>query len=276
MLKSNNLNIVNKDGIIYITFPKLEATGKVRHAFSTRHGGVSKNHCATMNLSFSAERGDTFENVSENYRRICGAVGINPENLVLSKQTHTNNVRTVTKDDCLTGVTKPSFSDVDGLVTNSKGVALVTQYADCTPLLFCDPVKGVIATSHAGWRGTVKLIGKVTVEKMVKEFDCNPKDIVAAIGPCIGQCCYEVDGPVYNEFAKIPFLNLDDIFITKDNGRFMLNLVEANRQILVNSGIEPSNIDLSDICTCCNSEDLFSHRASKGKRGNLAAIIELI
>lgn len=276
MLKSNNLNIVNKDKIIYITFPKLEATGKVRHAFSTRHGGVSKGHCESMNLSFSNERGDNFENVLENYRLICGAVGINPENLVLSKQTHTNNVRNVTKDDCLTGVTKPSFCDVDGLITNSKGVALVTQYADCTPLLFCDPVKDVIATSHAGWRGTVKLIGKVTVEKMVNEFGCNPKDIIAAIGPCIGQCCYEVDEPVYNEFEKIPFLNLDDIFITKENGRFMLNLVEANRQILINSGILPQNIDLSDICTCCNSNDLFSHRASKGKRGNLAAIIELI
>lgn len=276
MLKSNNLNIVNKENIVYITFPKLEATGKVRHAFSTRHGGVSEGHCKSMNLSFSSERGDTFENVLENYRRICKAVGINTENLVLSRQTHTNNVITVTEENRLTGVTKPSFSDVDGLITNRSGVALVTQYADCTPLLFCDPVKGVIATSHAGWRGTVKLIGKVTVEKMVKEFGCNPEDIIAAIGPCIGQCCYEVDEPVYNEFVKIPFLNLNSIFIKKANDRFMLNLVEANRQILVNSGISPQNIDLSDICTCCNSEDMFSHRASKGKRGNLAAIIELI
>lgn len=276
MLKSNNLNIVNKEDIVYITFPKLEATGKVRHAFSTRHGGVSEDHCKSMNLSFSSERGDTFENVFENYRRICNAIGTTTDNLVLSKQTHTNNVKTVTKEHCLTGVTKPSFTDVDGLITNQSGVALVTQYADCTPLLFCDPQKGVIATSHAGWRGTVKLIGKVTVEKMVREFGCEPKNIIAAIGPCIGQCCYEVDDPVYNEFKKIPFLNLNEIFIPKDNGRYMLNLVEANRQILINSGILPSNIDLSDICTCCNSEDLFSHRASKGKRGNLAAIIELI
>lgn len=276
MLKSDNLNIVKHDELIYITFPKLEATKMVRHAFSTRHGGVSENHCATMNLSFSEKRGDTKENVNENYRRLCSDIGIEAKNLVLSKQTHTNNVITVTKEHCGTGVTKPSFCDVDGLVTNESGVALVTQYADCTPLLFCDPVKKVIATSHAGWRGTVKLIGKVTVEKMVKDFGCNPKDIIAAIGPCIGQCCYEVDDPVFNEFKKLDFLELDKIFIFKENGKYMLNLVEANRQILLYSGILPSNIDISDICTCCNSEDMFSHRASKGKRGNLAAIIELI
>jgi YfiH family protein len=155
-------------------------------------------------------------------------------------------------------------------------VALVTQYADCTPLLFCDPVKGVIATSHAGWRGTASLIGKVTVEKMTNEFGSDPKDIIAGIGPCIGQCCYEVDDPVYSEFSKIDFLEQDKIFTPKGNGKYMLDLVEANRQILVNSGILPQNIDASDICTCCNCEDLHSHRATGGKRGNLAAIIELI
>ncbi len=276
MLKSNNLNIVNHGELVYITFPKLSATNMVKHAFSTRHGGVSKDHCATMNLSFSDERGDKKENVRENYLRLCTAVGIKSENLVLSKQTHTNNVKIVSKEHCGTGISKPSFCDVDGLITNEQGVALVTQYADCTPLLFCDPIKKVIATSHAGWRGTVKLIGKVTVEKMVNDFGCEPKNIIAAIGPCIGQCCYEVDDPVFSEFKKLGFLELDKIFKSKTNGKYMLNLVEANRQILLNSGIPNTNIDLSDICTCCNSEDLFSHRASKGKRGNLAAIIELI
>ncbi len=276
MLKSQNLNLITNDDLVYITFPKLEATGRVRHAFSTRHGGVSKQHCATMNLSFSPKRGDTRENVAENYRRICNAIGIDTNNLVLSQQTHTNNVIAVSKEHCGTGITKPSFNDIDGLITNESGVALVTQYADCTPLLFCDPKAGVIATSHAGWRGTVKLIGKVTVDKMVSEFGCNKNDIVAAIGPCIGQCCYEVDDPVYSEFEKLDFLNLDNIFTSKPNGKYMLNLVEANRQILLNSGILAENIDLSDICTCCNSEDLFSHRASNGKRGNLAAIIQLI
>ncbi len=274
MLKSNNLKVVTEGRLQYIQFPKLLQCGAVRHAFSTRHGGVSKGDCATMNLSFN--RNDNRENVLKNYEILCGAVGISTENLVLSQQTHTNNVISVTEEDCGTGVTKPSFSDVDGLVTDRRGVALVTQYADCTPLVFCDPKKKVIATSHAGWRGTVKLIGKVTVEKMVNDYGSDPKDIIVGIGPSIAQCCYEVDDPVYNEFKKHEFLDFDKIFKPKENGRYMLNLVEANRQILINAGVDPENIDISDICTCCNAGDLHSHRATAGKRGNLALIIELI
>lgn len=273
MLKSETLNIVNKEDLVYIQFPKLLECGCVNHIFSTRHGGVSQGDCSTMNLSFN--RGEPSENVLKNYEILCSAVGIDKRNLVLTKQTHTNNVLTVGKEHIGTGVTLPEFTDIDGLVTNVSGVALVTQYADCTPLLFCDPVKKVIATSHAGWRGTVKQIGKITVEKMVNEFGCNPNDIIAGIGPCIMKCCYEVDEPVYSEFVKIPYLNLKKIFFKKENGKYMLDLVEANRQILINSGINLQNIDASDICTCCNHKDLHSHRATNGKRGNLAAIIEL-
>ena len=272
-MKSNVLNIVKKGELQYIQFPKLENVGCVRHVFSTRHGGVSTGDAATMNLSFNKD--SSRENVIKNFQILCGAVGIDTANLVLSNQTHTNNVLVVDKSHCGTGITKPSFCDVDGMVTNQSGVALVTQYADCTPLVFCDPVKKVIATSHAGWRGTVKLIGKVTVEKMVSEFGCNPKDIIVGIGPCIGQCCYEVDDPVFNEFKKIDILQLPKIFDFKENGKYMLNLVEANKQILENAGIDPENIDVNDICTCCNSDILHSHRATGGKRGNLAAIIEL-
>ena len=272
-MKSNNLLINEKGELIYITFPKLTECGAVRHVFSTRSGGVSTGDCASMNLSFNKDTNR--ENVLKNYEILCTAVGIDTSHLVLSHQTHTNNVLCVTKEDCGTGITKPSFSDIDGLITNEPGVALVTQFADCTPLLFCDPVKKVIATSHAGWKGTVKLIGKVTVEKMVSEYGSDPKDIIAGIGPCIGKSCYEVDDPVYNEIVKIPFLNLPEVIYPKDNGKYMLDLVETNRQILIHSGIKAENIDASDICTCCNSHILHSHRATKGKRGNLAAIIEL-
>lgn len=271
---SNTLKIMCDGCLEYITFPKLSQTGLVRHIFSTRLGGVSNGRYSTMNMSFT--NGDNRDNVLENYNILCSAVGINTSNLVLSHQTHTNNVKVVTVDDCGTGVIKPSFQDVDGLVTNNKGVALVTQFADCTPLLFCDPVKKVIATSHAGWRGTVKQIGKITVEKMVNEHGCRPADIIAGIGPCIGQCCYEVDEPVFSEFKKLDYLDFDKIFIYKNNGKYMLNLVEANKQILINSGILYENMDISDICTCCNHEHLHSHRATNGQRGNMAAIIELI
>lgn len=270
---SNNLNINTKGKVCYITFPKLESTGIVKHLFSTRLGGVSTGRYQSMNLSFL--NGDQRENVLKNYQNLCECVGIDIHNLVLSRQTHTDNIKTVTADNCGAGIFKESFSDIDGLITNQKNVALVTQYADCTPLFFCDPVKKVVATSHAGWRGTVKEIGKKTVYKMVAEFNCNPQDIIVGIGPCICQKCYEVDQPVYDEFKKLVYLDLNKIFINKNNGKYMLNLVEANRQILINSGILNNNIDLSDICTCCNSSELHSHRATKGERGNLAAIIQL-
>lgn len=273
-MNSKTLKINQNGDLCYITFPKLEACGAVRHIFSTRMGGVSNGQYATMNTSFSS--GDSFELVEENYRRLCTAVGIDVSNLVLSRQTHTNNVRIVTKQDCGVGYTKPSFNDVDGLVTNQSGVALVTQYADCTPLLFCDPVKRVCATSHAGWRGTVAQIGKVTVEKMMQEFGCNPVDIIAAIGPCICQSCYEVDTPVFNAFIDSG-IDITNVFREgRDEDHFMLNLVQANKNILLAAGIKEENIDVSDICTCCNANELHSHRATGGKRGNLAAIIELI
>lgn len=272
-MTSKNLNINHKNGICYITFPKIEETGLVNHLFSTRIGGVSEGYFGSMNVSFN--RGDKREAVIENYRRLCETQGIDIKNLVLSAQTHTDNVRVVTKNDCGTGIFSPAFCDVDGLITGQSKVALVTQYADCTPLVFLDPQKKVIATSHSGWRGTVKQIGKKTVEKMQQEFGCNPKDIIAGIGPCIGKCCYEVDDPVYNEFLKLEFLNLSKIFTKKSNGHYMLDLIEANRQILINAGINPDNIDLSDICTCCNSDSLHSHRVTGGKRGNLGLIIEL-
>ena len=273
-MKSDNLNINKKGDLVYITFPRLEACGAVVHTFSTRLGGVSEGQYATMNTSFSG--GDDFYKVEENYRRLCDAVGIDINDLVLSKQTHTNNVRIVTKADCGTGYTKPSFQDVDGLITNQSGVALVTQYADCTPLLFCDPVKHGCATSHAGWRGTVSMIGKITVEKMVSEFGCDPADIIAAIGPCICDNCYEVDMPVLDAFMESG-MDVTGVFREgRDENHFMLNLVQANKNILLSAGVLEENIDISDLCTCCNSSELHSHRATGGKRGNLAAIIELV
>ncbi len=274
LITTKNLKLVKNGNLQYIQFPKLQECGCVRHIFSTRLGGMSQGEYSTMNLSFN--RGDSRDNVLKNYEILCNAVGIDTKNLVLSQQTHTNNVIVVDKSHCGTGITLPSFCDVDGLITNTPGVALVTQYADCTPLVFCDPVKKVIATSHAGWRGTAALIGKVTVEKMFEQFGCNPKDIIVGIGPCIAKCCYEVDNPVFEEFKKIPFLNLLDCFTEKENGKYMLDLVEANRQILINSGILPQNIDPSDICTNCNSSTFHSHRATGGKRGNLALIVELV
>ena len=272
-MKSETVRIKRSGEIEYITFPKLSAAKGVRHIFSTRLGGVSEGNRGSMNLSF--RNGDSRENVEENYRRICSVAGIDTNHLVLARQTHTNNLKVVDKSHLGAGYTKPEFSDIDGLITAQKGVALVTQYADCVPLLFYDPVARVCANSHSGWRGTVKRIGMLTVQRMKDEFGCKPENIIAAIGPCICKNCYEVDLTVYNAFKDNGFM-LDNIFESKPDGEhFLLDLREANRQILLDAGIMEENLDIADICTAENSEFLHSHRATAGRRGNLAAIIEM-
>lgn len=272
-MKSNSLNINTKNGVTYITFPSLELDG-VAHCFTTRHGGVSSGIFSTMNMSFT--RGDDPEAVTENYKRICNSIGTDYKKCVLSHQTHTTNIRIVTESDAGKGIiTERDYEDVDGLITNVKGLTLVTQYADCVALLFYDPKKKVVATSHAGWRGTVGMIGKKTVEMMSEHFGCNPKDIKAGIAPSIGPCCFEVDTPVYNEFIKMKSIDLDRIITDKGNGKYHIDLWEANRQTLLLAGLESENISTTDLCTKCLHDDFFSHRYTNGERGNLAALIAL-
>ena len=272
MINSKALNINNSNGVVFLTFPKIDAAKGAFHGFSTRLGGVSEGVFSAM--SFSTSLGDDRAAVLENYKRFVLAIGGNPEKVVLSDQTHTANVRVVTKNDIGKGLFKErDYTDVDGLVTNEAGIVLVTQYADCTPLAFYDPFKKVVAASHAGWRGTVKQIAKNTVQTMVKEFGCEPENILCGIGPNIGSCCYEVDDPVIDEIKKLGFLSFDTCYSDKGGGKYMLDLKEVNRQILIHSGIPAENIDTADLCTCCNADYFHSHRATKGKRGTLALMI---
>ncbi len=273
MIKSQTLNLHDKNGVVYFTFPLFDRFG-VPHAFSTRLGGVSEGNTASMNFSFTLD--ESADAVKENFKIFASALGFDPEKLVLSQQTHTANLRTVSEEDFGKGVWRErDYSDIDGLVTNVSSAVLVTQYADCTPLLFYDTTKNIAATSHAGWRGTVAEIGKKTVELMTESYGSNPKDIIAAIGPSIGKCCYEVDDPVIDEIKKLSCLDLSLCFAEKGDGKYMLDLREVNRQILINAGILPENIDTADLCTCCNSELFHSHRATKGKRGTLGAFISI-
>jgi len=274
MINSTNLKI-NTDGeLCYITFPSFEKTGILRHAFSTRLGGVSTGMYSTMNLSFS--NGDNLSSVKENFMRICNTIGVDFRKCVVSKQTHTVNLRVVDESDVGKGVTRDrDYDDVDGLVTNIPGVVLVTQFADCVPLLFCDPINKVIAASHAGWRGTVGKIGALTVQKMHDVFGSNPQDIIVGIAPSIMQCCFEVDEPVYKEFCNLGTVNTEDICEHKDNNKYNIDLQKTNKIILENAGIKPENITVTDLCTKCHADIFHSHRATGGKRGNLAAFISL-
>ena len=251
----------------------IEAEKEFLHGFSTRLGGVSKEHLYSMNLSFA--RGDKEENVRENFQRIAHAVGFSEEKMVFTHQTHTTNVRKVTEEDWGKGFSKErDYSDVDGLITNVPQTVLTTFYADCVPIYLVDPVKKAIGLCHSGWRGTVGKISQMTIARMQEEYDSDPKDILAAVGPSICQNCYEVSGDVIEQFQdSFHEKYWKELFYQKENGKYQLNLWKANEIILEEAGITKEHISVTDICTCCNPQLLYSHRASKGQRGNLAAFL---
>lgn len=259
----------------YLKYPMFEKTGIVRHGFSTRMGGVSEGCYASLNLSF--ERGDREEAVRENFRRIGAAIGVRCEDMVLSQQTHTTNVRIVTEADRGKGIVRErDYTDVDGLVTNVPGICLVTSYADCVPLYFVDPVKKAIGLSHSGWRGTVGKIGAKTVEVMKDTFGSDPADILAAVGPSVCMDCYEVSGDVIERVEEAFAEHLwEQLFYRKPDGKYQLDLWKANELIFREAGIQPEHIAVTNVCTHCNSDILYSHRAAGDKRGNLCAFLAL-
>lgn len=269
--KTETLKENRKGDLLYYTFPAFDALAFVRHGFSTRLGGVSEGIFTSMNLGFS--RGDDPAAVSENFRRMGEALGVAPADMVVSAQTHTTNIYNVTDTDRGRGVTRErEYTDIDGLITDRSGILLCTQYADCVPLFFADPVKRVVATSHGGWRGTVAGIAKITVERMVSDYGCQPENILAAIGPSIGRCCFEVDTPVYEAFSQIEVFD-GDCFVAKPSNKYHIDLWEVNRRFMLMAGVKPENITVTDLCTRCHPDVFWSHRATGGQRGSLAAFI---
>jgi uncharacterized protein, YfiH family len=265
---------VNDDGeVVYLTFPSFDDIKGIKHGFSTRMGGVSEGIYASMNLSFT--RGDSDEAVMENFKRISDAIGFSVDSIVCSDQTHTNNVLKVGKEDCGNGILrKKPYADIDGMITNEAGVTLATFYADCVPLYIVDPLHKAIGLSHSGWKGTVLKIGKVTIEAMAKEYGTNPADVIVAIGPSICQDCYEVSEDVIVEFRKsFTDEQCDDMIIDKGNGKYQLDLWKSCVYNFLEAGVPRDNITVGGLCTCCNADKMFSHRASHGKRGNLGAFL---
>ena len=272
---ASHMQIKENKGVTWLTYPAFEQFADIVHGFSTRLGGVIEGIYASMNLSFT--RGDKDAAVYENYRRFAVALGFSERDIVTSDQTHTANVRIITEEDRGNGITKPRpYTDVDGMITNVRGLVLATFYADCVPLYFVDPVHHAIGLSHSGWRGTVAKIGAVTIRKMQETYGTDPADVYAAIGPSICQECYEVSEDVILEFQKsFAPEHWEKLFYKKENGKYQLNLWEANKIIFTEAGITEKHISMPGICTCCNPEFLFSHRASHGKRGNLGAFLGL-
>lgn len=278
----------------YFTFEGIEKTGIVEHFFSTRMGGVSTGHTSSLNFSYT--QGDREENVDENFRRAAAHFGKSPHDMVCSQQTHTTNVRRVTAADKGKGVVcERDYTDVDGLITNESGIILATFFADCVPLFVVDPINHAIGLSHSGWRGTVEKMGMITLACMAREFGTKAENVHVAIAPSICQSCYEVSEDVALAFAKafprndamaeeylerykakISQRDIDEcLFYEKEGGKYQLNLWYANFRVFRDAGVPDKNIEVTDVCTCCNPKLLFSHRASMGKRGNLGAFLML-
>lgn len=255
----------------YVVFDCFEDHELV-HCMSTRMGGISTGECATLNLGFN--RRDSRENVSENYQRLCKALDIDTQSMVFSKQVHGNNVRVVTRKDMGKGFSRESHMEgTDGLLTNIPGVTLVTFYADCVPLFFYDPVRKAAALVHSGWRSTYANIAGESVRRMVLEFGSNPEDIIVAIGPSIGSCCFEVGEDVYRLFAE---RYRNELFYTQTgNDKWKVNLQEIILSELLSEGLDPANIHNSGICTRCRNDLFFSHRGDHGSTGSLAAFMQL-
>lgn len=259
----------------YLEYPLFQNTGIVRHGFSTRKGGVSQGFYSSLNLSFT--RGDRKADVLQNFQRIGKAMGIDPHDMILARQIHSNNVRKAAEQERGMGIFKPAgFQDADGLVTDVPGLCLVTFFADCVPLYFVDPIKKAIGLCHSGWRGTVSKIGNEVVKLMQKEYGSDPLDILSAIGPSICRDCYEVSEDVILQFRE-HFTEKwwKDLFYKKENGKYQLDLWKANEIVLLESGIQREHIAVTNLCTHCNSRLLYSHRAAGEKRGSLCAFLAL-
>lgn len=258
----------------YISFPQLDEYKWLCHGCSTRLGGVSTGIHTSMNLGF--QNGDRPENVYENYKRICRVIGVQPESVVHAKQTHKDRVRIVTADDKGKGYNRErDYDDIDALITRESGVTLTILTADCVPVFLVDPVTRAIGLVHSGWRGTVQRISGKTVRMMHDVFGCNPADIIAVTGPCICKECYEVGEEVSsafrNEFGDNVFRQISEM---KSN-KMHIDLSEAIAHTLQQEGLKSESVINCGLCTACNSELLFSHRITKGRRGTLASFLSM-
>lgn len=254
-------------GAAYLTAPNIAA----RHAFSTRLGGVSTGVLESLNLS--VRRGDTPENVRENWRRLGAAAGLDLTRAVYAQQVHSAEVRIAHAADAQPPEREPRFA-CDGFVTNEPGVPLAVFMADCLPVLLHDPAAGVIGAVHCGWRGSVADILGAAVAQMCA-LGAHPADIRAAIGPGIGACCFEVGPEVVAAAEALLHAPLGARARPRADGKALLDLKGVNARRLVQLGVPAGQITVSDACTMCRPDVFWSHRATDGRRGVQAAVITL-
>lgn len=260
------------DGVTFLSVPSFDETGLCRTCFSTRLGGVSAPPLASMNLGFG--RGDARERVIENYKRLGHAAGFDGMRTVAFSQVHKSDVCIATEADAGEAFL-PKKREFDAVVTNTPGLPVATYHADCVPVFLLDPVRKAVGVAHAGWRGTAAKAPAAAVEAMAKSFGSDPRDILAAIGPSIGMCCFETDHDVPDAMRSAFGSAANEHITDHKNGKFHVSLPDLNALALNECGIRDENITISDECTCCKPDFYWSHRATGGIRGAMAAIIVL-
>ena len=256
-----------QNDLVWYTSPSLAG---VRHGFSTRLGGVSPAPWDSLNLR--PGMGDGREATLENYRRFCGALGVEPEWSVLSKQIHETTIRVCTAEDAGKGLFRERDYTADALITNVPGLALFVFSADCGTVLLHDPRTGAVGAVHAGWRGCAGGIVEKTVLEMGRVFGTKPGDLRAALGPCIGACCFETDGDVPEAMTAALGAEAEP-FMEKRGPKWHVDLAGLNRQWLLRTGLAPERVEASGLCTACRRDLFWSHRKMGDARGVQCGVI---
>lgn len=270
----NGAELVAVDGIKHVEFDCLnEYRDILIHCMSTRQGGISHDGCASMNLGFA--RNDSMGNVCENFRLFCESTGIDLNSMVLTNQVHGTVVRIVGEMDKGKGFpgNEGGFAGVDGLITATPGVTMVTFHADCAPIFLFEPCVKAASLVHSGWRGTLGNIVSEAIGIMKNMPGFNTKRVTAVIGPSIGYCCFEVFEEVYALFLN-KFGN-DAFYKREQGGKWKIDLKGIIEYELQQEGIPLENIHNCGICTKCRKDLFFSHRGDEGKTGSLAAFMQI-
>ena len=258
----------------FFLFPNFLKYKELIHAISTRHGGVSSNDYESLNLSFQV--GDENDNVRKNHHILSQTLGFDLGSLVTCQQIHQDNIAMMDgnclKEDCF--LPDNAFPRTDALVTDIPGLTLMTRYADCVPLIFYDPKTHTVAIAHAGWKGTLLHIAQKTIDMLVKNYHCQPQHILAAIGPSIGPCCYQINSTMADQAARELHEN-PEYFINSTNDGLYFNLWQANKKQLQHAGIKDDHLYCAELCTSCNFDLFYSYRKGKKVTGRFGALIGL-
>ena len=255
--------------LITLESPQLGMFPQLRHAYFTRHGGVSQGVYESMNFRFTGT--DSKETVMENYRIAAAYLGGSCDRLARTTQKHTDCIEIVGELEGFTNV----GDGVDALITATPGTIITGYFADCQLVMLYDKKKHVCALAHSGWRGVVNGIVPKTIAKMQAEFGCNPADMIAAVSPSICSSCFETNDDV-PALLRDAYGALVQEYMYKKDPKWHVDLRSITQMLLIRAGVLPLNIDISMRCTRCDREDLlWSHRRYGDARGVQAGMMML-